>query len=83
VNFLWYTNDSTLRVVSNPKPIQTDYFGTGPLVHFFGFLNKVPMIETLMVVILLVGVIYYLGFQRNKPWTPVVPPEEEVETVTA
>jgi amino acid transporter len=83
VNFLWYTNSSdSLRIISNPKPNQTDYFGTGPLVHFFGFLNKIPVIETLMAVILLVGVIYHVGFQRNKPLVSVLPPEEEVEGVT-
>ena len=79
VNFLWYTNDATLRVVSNPKPNQTDYFGTGPLVHFGGFLNKIPVIELLIAVILIVGAVYYFSVQRNKPFTPVVPPDEEVE----
>ena len=83
VNFLWFTNDETLRVVTNPKPEQTDYFGTGPLVHFFGFLNKVPVIELLMAAVIIVGAIYYLAFQRRKPFTAVVPPEETAEPAPA
>jgi amino acid transporter len=83
VNFLWYTNGETLRVISNPKPNQTDYFGTGPLVHFGGFLNKIPVIELLMITVLLVGAIYYFTVQRNKPFTPVRPPEEEREAAAA
>jgi amino acid transporter len=83
VNFLWYTNTTdSLRIISNPKPNQTDYFGTGALVHFVGFLNSIPVIELLIGVVVVVGAIYYFGFQRNKPFTPVVPPED-VEPATA
>ncbi len=78
VNFLWFTNDDTLRVVTNPKPNQTDYFGTGPLVDFkIAFLNKIPVIELIIFVVLAVGAIDYLAAQRKKPFTPVVPPDEE------
>jgi amino acid transporter len=83
VNFLWFTNGETLRVISNPKPNQTDYFGTGPLVHFGGFLNKIPVIELLLLTVILVGAIYYLAVQRNKPFTPVVLPEGEVDATGA
>ena len=85
VNFLWFSTgdkDFTLRWLTNPKPVQTDYFGTGPLVHFVGFLNKIPVIEMLVALIVVLGAIYYFGFQRNKPFRAVIPPEEEVEGVT-
>jgi len=36
------------------------------------------VIELVIGVILIVGVVYFYVFQRNKPFTPVVPPEEEV-----
>ena len=76
VNFLWFSTDDktfNLRWLTNPKPKQTDYFGTGPLVHFFGFLNGIPVIEMLMVLIVGIGAIYYIAAQRKKPYTVVVP----------
>ena len=85
INFLWFSTDNknfSLRWLTNPKPVQTDYFGTGPLVHFAGFLNKLPVIEMLMVFIAAIGAIYYFAVQRNKPFTPVVPPEEELAPAT-
>jgi hypothetical protein len=84
VNFFWPASTGSLRVFANPKPNQTDFLGTGkPLVNLFGldWLNKIPVIETVTVVILLIGAIYYFAFQRNKPFTPVIAPEEEVEAV--
>ncbi len=86
INFLWFSTDDKnfgLRWLTNPKPLQTDYFGTGPLVHFFGFLNHLPVIEMLMVLIIGLGAVYYLAVQRSKPPTMVVPPEEEVEGTAA
>jgi len=73
VNFLWWTNSTeSLRVISNPKASQT-----GGLVNYhIGFLNGIPVIELLIGVVVLVGAIYYLSVQRNKPFTPVVPPED-------
>jgi amino acid transporter len=81
VNFLWFTDSTnSLRILTNPKANQTDYFGTGPLVHFpFDLLNKVPLIELIMATVIVVGAIYYFAFQRNKPFVAVTPPEEEVE----
>jgi amino acid transporter len=78
INFLWYSNNKAfdLRQLTNPKATQTDYFGTGPLVHFFGFLNKIPVIELIMVVVIVVGAVYYYAVQRNKPYTPPTIPEE-------
>src|SRR5438093_7537030 len=71
INFFWPASNGSLRVFANPKPNQTDFLGTGkPLVNFgIEFLNKIPVIETVTVVILLVGLVYYYGFQRNKPFT--------------
>jgi hypothetical protein len=40
--------------------------------------NKIPIIWTVTAFILLVGAIYYLAVQAGKPFTPVVPPEEDV-----
>jgi hypothetical protein len=42
-----------------------------------GFLNHIPLIELFMGVVLVVGAIYYLAAQRNKPFEPVRPPEQE------
>jgi len=43
-----------------------------------GFLNKIPLIELFMGVVLIVGAIYYFAAQKKKPWTPSVPPEEDL-----
>jgi urea carboxylase system permease len=80
VNFLWPAGDSganALRIFSNPSPNQTDYYGTGPLVHFFGFLNDIALIEQVIVIVFILGAIYYFGWQRKKPFQSVRPPEEE------
>jgi amino acid transporter len=75
VNFFWpATSDDSLRVFSNPKPNQT-----GGLVNLgLDWLNKIPIIWTVTAVIVLVGAVYYVVFQARKPFTPVIPPEEEV-----
>ena len=83
VNFLWPASGTkganALRIFSNPRPKETDYYGTGPLVHLgMKWLNDIPVIWTVMAVILVLGASYYYGFQRRKPFTPVVPPEGEV-----
>jgi amino acid transporter len=68
-----------LRIFSNPKPVQTDYFVEGEqLVDFkIGFLNEIPVIWTVFGLVILIGAIYYFAVQRNKPFVPVRPPEEE------
>ncbi len=78
VNFLWFTNSSTsLRTLTNPKATQTDYLGTGPLVNFHvAFLNKIPLIELIMIAVAAIGAIYYFVIQAKKPFTPVIPPDE-------
>jgi hypothetical protein len=68
VNFAWP------RPASNPKPSQT-----GGLLNFhIGFLNDIPILWTVFVVIVVIGALYYLLAARRKPFSPVIPPEEEV-----
>ena len=68
-----------MRIISNPKPIQTDYYVEGDqLVDFkIDFLNKIPVIWTVFSLIAIVGAIYYFAFQKKKPFEAVHPPEEE------
>jgi amino acid transporter len=72
-----------LRIISNPKPIQTDYYVQGDqLVDFkMDWLNKIPVIWTVFSVILIVGALYYLIAQRRKPWSPTVPPDEDLSGI--
>jgi hypothetical protein len=76
---------SYLRIYTNPKPIQTDYYTQGQHLVNFGldFLNKIPVIWTVFVVVAIVGAIYYLAVQRNKPWEPVSPPDEDLTGITS
>jgi hypothetical protein len=67
VNFAWP------RVASNPKPEQTN----GLLSFGWSFLNKIPILRTVVIGITLIGAIYYLIAGRRQPTTPVVPPPEE------
>ncbi|HTG48645.1 MAG TPA: amino acid permease [Actinomycetota bacterium] len=69
-----------LRIFSNPKPVQSDYYVQGQqLLNFhIGFLNKIPVIWTVFVVIFAAGALYYWIAQKKKPWEPVVPPDEDV-----
>jgi amino acid transporter len=75
VNMLWWTNDANsnpARTITNPKANQT-----AGLVNFgISFLNKIPVIELLIVVVAIVGAIYFYGFQKRKPYTPVVVPDD-------
>ena len=72
-----------LRIFSNPKGVQSDYYVQGhQLMNFHvTLLNKIPAIELFMGVVLIVGAIYYVGFQRRKPWEPVVPPDEDLSGI--
>jgi len=90
LNFLWPSSATSafdpnasganyLRIFSNPKPVQTDYFAEGKqLVDFkIGFLNDIPVIWTVFGLVIIIGAIYYYAVQRNKPLEAVRPPEEE------
>jgi len=69
-----------LRVFSNPKPVQSDYYAEGnQLLDFkIGFLNKIPVIWTVFAAILIAGGLYYWLAQKKKPWSPSTPPEEDL-----
>jgi amino acid transporter len=73
VNFAWP------RAASNPEPNQT-VVGTGKsatqLLDFhIGFLNKIPILWTVVIVLALIGVIYYAVAGRNKQYPAVATPE--------
>jgi len=64
VNFAWP------RAASNPKPDQT-----GGLLSFgIGFVDKIPILWTVVVVIAAIGAIYYLVTGQRKEFAPVVAP---------
>jgi hypothetical protein len=65
INFAWP------RAASNPEPNQT----LGALSLGVGFLNKIPILYTVLGAVLIVGIIYYLVSEVKKP-LPVVPPPE-------
>ena len=74
-----------MRIISNPKPVQTDYYVEGEqLVDFkIDFLNKIPVIWTVFSLILIGGAIYYLAAQRRKPWESVVPTGEDLSGIVS
>jgi amino acid transporter len=64
INFAWP------RAASNPEPSQTN----GLLSFGIGFVNKVPILWTVVVVIVAIGVIYYGAIGRSKEFAPVIAP---------
>jgi amino acid transporter len=64
VNFAWP------RPQSNPTPTQSG-------VLHLGFLNGVPILWTVFVVIALIGAIYYLTVGRSKEFAPIQTPEAD------
>jgi amino acid transporter len=69
INFAWP------RVASNPEPNQTG----GLLSLGLGFLNKIPILWTVVIVIALIGTIYYAIVGRNKTFAPVTAPDPDDE----
>jgi len=69
INFAWP------RAASNPKPNQT--VAPAKLDFHIGFLNDIPILWTVVVVIALVGAIYYLITGRRKDVAPVTTPPED------
>jgi amino acid transporter len=64
INFAWP------RVASNPKPNQT-----GGLLSFnTSWLDGIPILWTVFLFIVVIGVIYYLAVGRRKEFSPVVAP---------
>jgi len=68
INFAWP------RAASNPKPEQTVVGGVQLLDFHIDFLNKIPILWTVFVFIVLIGAIYYLAVGRNKEFAPVIAP---------
>src|SRR6266851_2225958 len=64
VNFAWP------RVASNPEPRQT----AGLLSFGIGFVDRIPILWTVVVVIVAIGVIYYSAVGRRKEFAPVTAP---------
>jgi len=71
VNFAWP------RAASNPEPNQTVIAGVQSLDFHIGFLNKIPILWTVAIVIALVGAIYYLVAGRSKAFSPVIAPSPD------
>jgi amino acid transporter len=71
VNFAWP------RAASNPEPNQTVVAGTQLLNFHLGFLNKIPILWTVFVVIALIGVIYYAAAGARKEVVPVRVPADD------
>jgi amino acid transporter len=69
VNFAWP------RAISNPEPRQTN----GLLSLGLGFLNRIPILWTVVIVIALIGAIYYLIVGRTKAFAPVTAPSPDDE----
>ena len=70
LNFAWP------RACCNPTPLETVTGGEQLLNFHVGFLDGVPVLWTVFGAILLIGVVYYTVVQAQKPFTPVVPPED-------
>jgi amino acid transporter len=68
INFAWP------RALSNPKPTQTVVGGVQLLDFHIDFLNKIPILWTVFVFIVVVGAIYYLAVGRRKEFAPVIAP---------
>jgi urea carboxylase system permease len=71
INFAWP------RIQSNPDPKEEVVAGSQLLNFHVGFLNDIPILWTVFVVILLIGVIYYLVTGRTKEFAPVTAPADE------
>ncbi len=73
VNFAWP------RAASNPTPNQT----AGALSLGVGFLNRVPILYTVLLFVVVIGAFYYGVFESRKKLVVVVPPEVGPVTVPA
>ena len=69
INFAWP------RALSNPKPNQTA--PPAQLDFHLSFLNGIPILWTVAVVIVLIGAIYYLTVGRAKAFAPVTAPSPD------
>jgi hypothetical protein len=60
-------------VASNPEPRQTG----GLLSLGLSFLNRIPILWTVVIVIALIGAVYYLLVGRTKAFAPVTAPSPQ------
>jgi amino acid transporter len=67
VNFAWP------RVISNPEPRQV------ALSYGISFLNRIPILWSVVILIVLIGAIYYLIVGRTKAFAPVTAPSPDDE----
>jgi urea carboxylase system permease len=65
INFAWP------RAASNPEPNQT----AGALSLGVDWLNKIPILYTVFLFVVIIGIIYYFAVARRNPMAVVVPPE--------
>jgi hypothetical protein len=65
INFAWP------RAASNPEPVQT----LGSLSLGMHWLNKIPILYSVLGFVLIIGVIYYFAAARRHP-EPILPPAE-------
>jgi amino acid transporter len=70
INFAWP------RAASNPEPKQTVVSGAQELNFHIGFLNGIPILWTVFVVIVIIGALYYLIVGRSKEFAPVTAPPD-------
>jgi amino acid transporter len=70
VNFAWP------RIQSNPQPNQEVVAGSQLLNFHVDFLNKIPILWTVFIVILIIGALYYLITGRSKDFAPVTAPPD-------
>jgi amino acid transporter len=68
INFAWP------RTASNPKPEQTVIGGVQQLNFHIDFLNKIPILWTVFIFIVVIGALYYLIRGRTKEFAPVIAP---------
>jgi len=74
VNFAWP------RIASNPEPNQTVVNNVQLVDFHIGWLNKIPILWSVFVFVVLIGAIYYLAVGRNKEFTSAtdVPGDEPI-----
>jgi urea carboxylase system permease len=71
INFAWP------RAASNPEPNQTVLAGVQLVNFHMGWLNKIPILWSVLLFVLLIGAIYYLAVGRRKEFAPVIAPADE------
>jgi amino acid transporter len=76
VNFAWP------RAASNPTPNQSVVGGVQLLNFHISFLNKIPILWTVFVVLAVIGALYYLAVAAKKQFAEVVAPAGDDRPLT-